>query len=231
MTVLEAVIEEALGTGPVASLLRRLKVLASRTGARDTLLTWVNRELDGYTSRADLPAYRGPFEIAPVGTFVSQTNMQDNIRVPKFGLPEDLHTGAELFDASLMEPVAALESRAAEPNGMSLTWPAEAVTILNHRIKANKTLIHPVFSCIGVSAVIPRARYAGALDGIRNAALDLALELEASAPQAGEPGAGESVNTEARDRIQIWYVNLVANGSNVALGTTDGSVTQGFSVP
>ncbi|MFI1241085.1 AbiTii domain-containing protein [Nocardia salmonicida] len=224
-TVLEALIEEAQGSGAVAPLLRKLKVLATRTGARDTLLPLVNRELDGYTSRVDLPAYRGPFETAPVGSFVSIGSKSEGIRVPKFGLPEDFVTGTELFEVYLMESVATLESRAAESAGMSYTWPAEAVTVLNIQIKAKKTLIRSEYSCLGVSAVIPRALYIAALDRIRNIALDLALDLEAIAPQAGEPGADESVNAEALQHINHWYVNVVATGSNVSF-ETDGAVTQ-----
>jgi len=74
-----------------------------------------------------------------------------------------------------------------------------------------------------------QAVFVGILDQVRNIALDLALELEEVAPQAGEPGAGDVVNTEARELIQHHFhiEGMVVSGSNITFGG-EGSIAQGI---
>src|SRR5437763_12373438 len=68
MTLLSELVDGASGTAPVASLLRKVKVLAARLGV-DQLDEWVEHELMGYPDDAALPSYRGPFRTEVLGHF------------------------------------------------------------------------------------------------------------------------------------------------------------------
>ncbi|MEV0462961.1 hypothetical protein AB0I30_17120 [Nocardia tengchongensis] len=225
MTLLETVIEEAQGTGSVPSLLRRMKTLAIRIGARDTLLPWVDRELRGYGEGDPLPSYRGPFNVAPVGNFFGMGGVQlTGHPVSRTGFSEA--AAASLFTRRLYGSVAEVES-CAQNKLLHFNWPGEAVSHYNSLIKNGKTNLASHFACLGVKYRIPQAIYVDILDQVRNLALDLALELEAVAPQAGEPAAGDEINTEARHVIeQHWHIGVMSvSDSNLTFGSS-GAVAQ-----
>ncbi|MGW0358523.1 AbiTii domain-containing protein [Nocardia nova] len=225
MTLLETVIEEAQGTGSVPSLLRRMKTLAVRTGARDTLLPWVDRELRGYTPDDPFPKYRGPFDVSPVGNFVGMGGVQLNGHtVSRSGFSDSAATS--LFTCRLYGSVAEVEA-CSQSKTLHFNWPGEAVGYYNSLIRNSKTGLASHFACLGVTYRIPRAIYIDILDQVRNLALDLALELEAVAPQAGEPSAGDNTNTEARHVIeQHWHIETMSvSDSNLTFGSS-GAVAQ-----
>lgn len=226
MTLLQTVIEEAQGTGPVPPLLRRLKVLATRTGARSTLLAWTNSELGGYRDEhGPLPPYRGPYPIAPLGNYIGigWTELTGH-RVAPTGFPEAL--AEALFSMNFTEPIAELEA-AAEEDRTNFSWPAEAVNYYNGLIAQGKSGLASHFRCLGVKYTMPRSRYVGILDQVRNLALDLALELDEVVPKAGEPDADEAVNREARQVIEQHFhiEGMSVSHSNLTF-VGEGPVTQ-----
>jgi hypothetical protein len=75
MTLLDDVIAGATGDTRIASLLRQVKILASRTGA-DPLEDWIAHELDGYPEDAELPSYQGPFLVPVLGHFIGPFQRQ-----------------------------------------------------------------------------------------------------------------------------------------------------------
>jgi hypothetical protein len=219
MTLLQVVIDEAQGTGSVPTLLRRLKVLATRTGARDTLLPWVNNELTGYPSEDDvLPSYRGPFPVAPEGDYVGMgaTSLTGH-PVARTGFAEK--AAEVLFTQSFFQPIAEIEAAAAEKR-IFFSWPAEAVAYYNSLISAGKAGVASHWGCLQVKYTVAPTLFIGILDQVRTLTLDLALELEQATPQAGEPHVADEINSEARQVIEqtFHFHGLTVTGTNLTIG-------------
>lgn len=109
MSLLDEIIHGASeDSQSVATLLRRVKVLASRLDAV-SLDEWVGHELAGYPDTESLPAYRGPFPAEVLGTFAGPFN--SSIRaapVPSVGFPADMREGW-MFKVAFTEPISELE--------------------------------------------------------------------------------------------------------------------------
>lgn len=226
MTLIAKVIDNAMASdSSVSSLLRQLKVLAVRTGARDTLLPWVDRELTGYSDGDEVPGYRGPFQVRPLGNHVGPWNQQmTNMQVKRSSFDEQVQD-SPLFHVVLYDSVAELQA-CADSKSMRFAWPPEAVAVYNYLIRAGKTSIGKEFVCYDVTYTVNKSVYIGVLDQVRTAVLDLALELETVVPQAGEPDASEATKREAAEVIeQVFNIQMTVNSSNVAIGS-DGEIAQ-----
>ncbi|MEU4429576.1 hypothetical protein AB0H60_06740 [Nocardia rhamnosiphila] len=218
MTLLQDVINDTQGTGPVAGLLRKLKVLATRTGAPE-MLQWVNQELNGYPRNSPVPTYRGPFTTMPRAQFIGPAGFSvKNHVVRRSVFPEEAQS-SYLFEMKLPHPVAEVESFAASEDETSFGWPAEALAMYNYLIEQGKGDVDPMLRCVGVRYSVPDHVFVGILDQIRNKALDLALELEAVAPDAGEPDASDDTKREARQVIVNYnFLGTDMSGANNAFG-------------
>jgi hypothetical protein len=81
-TLLGEIIDGTSGTSSVPTLLRKLKVLAARTGSHK-LAEWVTHELDGYPNADEVPVYRGPMETIVLGCVVGFAgNQAKNVPIP-----------------------------------------------------------------------------------------------------------------------------------------------------
>ncbi|MFI8977148.1 hypothetical protein ACIGO9_29995 [Nocardia asteroides] len=215
MALLQQIIEDASGTGSVPGVLRRLKVVAKRIGAENTLLPWVIRELEGYSAEDTVPTYRSPVRLQPYGIFTT------GVRLPlrRDALPENWRTPAQ-FEFPRTHPLAVIEGLAVD-GGASIAWSGEVVAVLNGRIERGEAGLNPILNCIGVTALLNRHAFDTVLDAVRNRALDLALELESVAPDVGEVGVPEEVNEEARSVTTNIFLGASFAGSNNAFGSTD----------
>jgi hypothetical protein len=206
------VIEGAAGDAAVATLLRKLKIVASRSGA-GRLADWVERELNGYTDDTDLPRYRGPFAVSVLGDFLGpfQSEMR-NVQIPMLTFPEEMRKGS-LFWHYILSPLAEVEAIAAKQDAITTAWSGDAIMYYNHGISAGE--IRPVLQSGFVLAAAKRpisaTLYIGAVDGVRNRVLDLALALEQEAPEAGQPGAGDDVNRKVAQVVNNFNFNGPAN--------------------
>ena len=118
MTLLDEVIQGASGTTPVAVLLRQVKVLSARTQTAE-LAAWVNHELNGYRADVDVPNYRGPFTILPLGHFVGPYGTEaKNVQIPPSTFPANLRDGS-LFNVIFDQSIVQLEEWANSEHAIS----------------------------------------------------------------------------------------------------------------
>jgi hypothetical protein len=215
VTLLDDIVAGATGDAPVASLLRQLKVLASRTGA-GKLAEWVDRELDGYDGAEGFPTYRGPFAVAALGQFVGPFGRElKNFAIPPTTFPDEGMRAGSLFNYYAVQPIAEIERLAAD-GGARLAWSADVVRYYNWAIERGEVsrIVVDDMVLASVTQAIPPQTFIGIVDAVRTRVLDLALELERTVPDAGQRDAGPETN----DRASRFINNYNFYGSaNVAI--------------
>lgn len=215
MTLLDEVIQGASGDASIATLLRQVKVLSSRTQTAN-LAGWVDQELNGYRSSNDVPTYRGPFPLAPLGHFVGPFQSEiRNVQLPPSTFPATLRDG-QLFNVIFDEPVAQIETWAKE-DFTSLSWPADAPRMYNHLISTGEVspVVRTDMVLADVRCPVAGTTFIGILNAVRNKILDLALELERVAPMAGQP----NLPSEQQEPASAVINNHFHGSSNVAIGS------------
>lgn len=227
MTLIQEIIDGASGTDtPVSSLLRKVKVLASRTGTASSLGAWVDQELSGYNSVDDVPAYRGPHAVLVLGDFfgVMGSGIR-NFQIPPSTFPADMREG--LFDVRFTQSAAELEELAKQ-DVIQLSWPPDGVLLYNRGVELGviQRIVRDDMLLAQVVRPVDRSVVLGVLDAVRNRILDLALELEAVAPEAGTQGATEQVKQAAQQVVNNY--NFHGAGSNIAIGSSNFTQTIGL---
>lgn len=213
--MLNDVIQGASGDTAVAMLLRQVKILSARTEA-GALAAWVSHELDGYSGETELPEYRGPFWVLPLGHFVGGFGSEArNVQIPPSTFPEEGRDGP-LFRASFSEPIAELEEWTRREY-TTFSWSPDAVRLYNHMTSTGEVarVVQPDMVLVEVHYTVPSSTFLGVLDAVRNKVLDLALELERVAPLAGQPDAPLNQLAPAAAVIE----NHFHGASNVAIGS------------
>lgn len=186
VTLLDEVIDGASGTAPVAQLLRQVKVLASRTGTPQ-LETWVDHELVGYPDDVDVPTYRGPFVVRPLGHFVGPYGMEArNVEIPPSTFPAKYRNGL-LFKRIFDEPIATIEQMAVQ-EFTNFGWPPDSVRLYQFLVQKGEIsrVVNDALVLAEVRYTVPAATFVAISDAVRTKILDLALELERVAPMAGQ---------------------------------------------
>jgi AbiTii len=228
MTLLAEIVNDATSGTPVATLLRKLTVVATRIGT-PRLATWVQHELSGYPSGEPLPSYRGPFQSPVIGYFTGgfgplmlsiQANSPQLARSP-------------LFFLELRQSVAEIE-RLSQLGQVDFAWSPDALAFFN--APENRNLIRittptvpspsmPYFDftwtaviLAHVSRPVSRETFLNVVEGVRNRALELALGLEEVAPQAGQADAGPETRRQAQLLVNNYFFNA---SSNVAISSSD----------
>lgn len=214
MTPLGELIEGASGDQvPVATLLRKVKVVAARLGTVQ-LEEWVGHELNGYPPEAQLPDYRKAIETPVHGNFGGPFGSgYQNAPIPSIGFPEEFRNG-RLFHHEFREPIAELERLATLPDTLRSEWPADFVAYTNQLIRRGEVHLYPGMGLQQAFQLISPHHLRAIVDKVRTRILDLALSLEAIAPQAGEPGA------PATDPVQLAQVVMNVFGGNVAVASS-----------
>jgi hypothetical protein len=226
VTLLGEIVDGASGDVPVATLLRRLLIVAARTET-GRLAEWVRFELDGYPDADRLPPYRGPFSPEVVGHFMGVAGSELNgIQIPPSSFPADMRDSV-LFRLWLLNPIAEIEEMAAK-DFVEIAWPADAVRFYNYGVHTGsiQRIVRDDMALAVAKRPIPRQIFIGVMDAVRTRVLDLALELEKVAPAAGQPDAPVEAKGEAANVINTY--NFYAS-SNVAIASRD--VTQKTGLP
>lgn len=192
---------------PLASLLRKCKVLAARLG-NEEFKSWIDNELNGYKSKEDLPEYR-VLTVNSKGHFSGpfQSGLR-NADIPMSCMPEKFRES--LSHSYMMSPVAALESLVNGNDSGTLTepWNPDIVAHFGGNIYED-------MNCMQAWKVIPTSALVAALDTIRTRVLNFVLEIEAEAPEAGEAPANSS--PVPQDRVQqIFNTYITGNVQNLA---------------
>lgn len=222
MTLLDDIVSGASGTAAVSTLLRQLKVLASRT-ATDRLDAWVTSELTGYPDAMALPPYRGPFDVVALGHFVGSFQSEArNVQIAPSTFPADMREGS-LFKLWLLAPVAELEQMASG-DFVQLAWPPDAVRYYNYGVQQGtiQRVVREDMVLVSVVRPVPVHVFVGALDAVRTKILELALELEQVVPTAGQLDASADVRGQAAQIINTYNFNA---SSNVAINSSGISQT------
>lgn len=174
-----------------------------------------------------MPLYRGPLPAMVLGHFVGPFGSEmKNVPIPPMTFPEDLRNGP-LFQLWITNPVAEIEKWATQ-DSISTHWSGDALQYYNYGV-ANER-IRPVVmeGMVLASAHRPIASgvFISVLDQVRNRILDLALEIEKVAPDAGQPDP-DPVDKNLTSGVVRTY-NFYGQ-SNVAIESRD--VTQNIGLP
>lgn len=227
MTPLDALIDGASGDEIRAStLLRQVKVLASRMGVQD-LEAWVDHELRGYPDDAELPDYRGPFGAQVLGSFNGPFGSSiSNAPIPSSVFPKELRDG-HLFRLSFREPLAQIEelARSSSEKPLHAPWPANMIAYTNLLVHRGEiTGLYDGMGLVQADRIVGVQQFTGMVDAVRTRVLELALALERVAPDAGE--------RDAPRPDQQTIQNIVTNvygGANIAVASTN--VEQSITLP
>jgi hypothetical protein len=185
MSSLEEIVAGASGDEPVPTLLRKLRVVAVRTGAYP-LDKWASYELEGYPSAETVPTYRGPFAASVRGQFLGAFGRSlENVAIPPSTLPEP--TRDALFTVRMAGPIAAIQSWDTATD-IPFPWPADTVRYYNVGLKQGlfQRVVTDDFYLAAGGRYLAGGVVVGLLDSVRTRILDLALNLGQAAPDAGE---------------------------------------------
>ncbi|OJV31635.1 MAG: hypothetical protein BGO24_05525 [Sphingomonas sp. 67-36] len=192
---------DALDQGSsVSALLRKVKVAAVKLALGDAL-EWVQRELDGYKDKDDLPDYRTT-RGNPVGWN------------PYHGWQPMLFADERISDmitqVSLFEPVGSFEAILKESSSGTLLKPLPAGLVAQ---------MNNMFGWDIPKAALefPRGSIVNVVEQVRNLVLDWSLELA----RAGINGEGMAFTMEERKR---------AAGSQIHIGQLNGSFSTGDAI-
>ncbi len=209
----------------ISVVLRKCKILAARLGNEEFKL-WVEHELNGYTSKEDLPEYR-VLHVQSRGHFsgMFQSSMKNAV-IPPSTIPKEFHY---LINTEyLMQPISFYASLTADARGnrenLMSSWPADLIAAMQSKIYEDMSLLD-------AWKVIPNGAIAALLDTVRNRILSFVLEIEAEEPNAGEappntkPIADERVSQVFNTYIQGNVTSLVA-GSQITTQTIEITIVQ-----
>ena len=184
MTKLDEIIDAATGeTVSAASLLRMVKVVAARLET-EQLADWVDRELGGYATDDDLPAYRGPFPAHVMGVFVGSCNSTMTRAVPSRAMPAGLR-GGFAYKVAFHQAISELEPLSQSEQALQNPWDANIVARVNHLIDEGNVTLVPMHHLATAYKVVTPHEIRAVVDGVRTRVLNLALDLEKIAPDAG----------------------------------------------
>lgn len=139
MSQLTKLIDAASGEESIATVVRKLYVLARRAGAAD-LEAWAVKELNGYEASDPLPTYRGPIPVNPLGLFIDGFGGKiKNVAMPSMHVPEEVRE--RLYTVRLYEPLVALEVMASEDR--RVRWDANWVLGFNQLVAAGLAQQNP----------------------------------------------------------------------------------------
>ncbi|HEU5475825.1 MAG TPA: hypothetical protein VFV67_34750 [Actinophytocola sp.] len=219
MTLLDEIIESASGDDvPVSSLLRKVKVLASRIGTGD-LAKWVEHELVGYSNSDELPSYRGPFEAEVLGHFSGPMGSGlNNAPIPPSAFPENLREGY-LFKVAFPQPIAELQElgKAKSADNLGSPWPADAISMTNYMLQQGRIKLYPYMGLMQATRRVSPQQLSAIIDTVRSRVLDLALTLEGVSPGVGERGTSKIDTATAQTIIN----NIYGGSNNVAIQSSD----------
>ncbi len=179
------------GTSDLATVLRKLLVVASRLG-NELVKNWAERELDGYPESSQLPDYRILHGLESLGIFMGAMGYQlRNVQISLSGLPEAVRQGYS--DPEVRQGIRSIAEmiRSEQEGTVSWAWPVEACQVFDLTGYREDLRLMQAWISVPVAALI------GLLDTIRNKALNFALEMERQlAPESeSETSSDQSGNT------------------------------------
>ncbi|MEV8182798.1 hypothetical protein [Specibacter sp. NPDC078692] len=219
MSQITKIVDDAVdGDVPLSTLLRRIKVVASRIEAPE-VVKWVDLEILGYPLDADLPLYRSG-KMMPVKSNWSGVMGRSISDAPlsAIGLPEDF-TRVHFYGL-LRQPVSELEMFANSDRDPVWNWDPWAVAAYQNYLDTGVGGTgFEMMNLMSAQTVYPRTFIAGVLDAIRNAVLDLALGLESVGDNVGEPNGPTIDDKAVSNVVNNFHITVNGDGANVAAGS------------
>lgn len=202
MSLLQAIQAAAIDPKTnITDLLRMCMILAARL-KNEELRKWVQQELNGYKSSADLPAYR-IVKSGSFGTFTDGYSTWKNMQISSFQVPEEFH---KYIDTNyFLSPIEALSFMVEHPEGDSIkfAWEKTVAFIVG---KYN----FPDCECLGAYRSVPVSYVAAIIDTVKTRILEFALEIEKEDPNIGE-NSGEALHITPERVRNIFHTTIMAN--------------------
>jgi len=222
----EGATEDSVSLG---SLLRKVKLLASRIGVKEIGL-WAERELSGYECIETLPPYRGQFNARVFGDAMGPFGSGlRNFPIPPLALSEEYRDGL-LFKLHFLQGVAELESLAAAKETLRSPWSPDTVMGFPILTEGGIVKIDPTMNWVQIWREVPYPTVVGVLDAIRNRLLDFTMQIGEE-----EPSAEREQRITDPERVEraatIFNTIVYADSANVALGNRDVNQTQELPTP
>jgi hypothetical protein len=217
MTLLDDIISGATDDSvSTSNLLRKVQIVAHRLRAGE-ITAWVQNELNGYDVSDSLPVTRRD-KFTPVsGTWAGYAGSSANLTLSPGNIPEDMATW--LFKVDVRQSVAELEDLAALPEDPGSAWDPMEVVAYNGWVADGLAPGLQMMSLIAARKVLTRAMIRGIIDSARNTALDFALELQSTSPDAGEQNGPTVADAPIAAAVYNITNNITGHGTNVAAGS------------
>ncbi|HEX4203991.1 MAG TPA: hypothetical protein VHZ51_07290 [Ktedonobacteraceae bacterium] len=213
----------------LGSLLRKVKLLASRMGVRE-IGEWAERELSGYDSTEGLPPYRGPFNTIVLGNAMGPFGRElRNFPIPPMALSEKFRD-EHLFKLDFLQGVAELESLVAAKQTVRVPWDADVVMMFSILAEGGTVKIDPSMAFIQIWKEVPHTTIVGVLDAVRNRLLDFTMQIGEEEPSAEDE---QRITDPKRvKRTANVFNNIIyAASANIAIGNRDVTQTQELPEP
>ena len=214
MTLLQEIQQLAVDSSvDLDSILRKCLILASRLRQKE-LKTWVRSELDGYSSD-NLPDYR-TFSSFAQGHFSGAFGRQvKNANIPETHIPKELR---DILQIKVTQSVSEIQDMIADATEGRLMkpWPASLYTLFDG-------IVFEDMSLLSAWTVIPKNKFVGVLNTVRNRILSFALEMEEEYPEAGETDDSKPLPEEKITKL--FTTNIYGTIGNFAAGSTVGTMS------
>lgn len=211
-TALDAVIDGASDSSVrITDLLRRTITIAHRLGAPE-LQAWARRELSGYADRdgTELPVYRREQVMHAQAVLTGPMGASATMNWTILEAPEKWIE--DLFRVEFRQPVAELISMLEQEGEMGRPWPAAAMARWSSLAAEGKAVTIAMMALYSVKTVVQRQSIEAVLDAVRTELLQLALDLQSVAQDAGEAG-GTTVDDPHVAAVVNQFFNNIHGGS------------------
>jgi hypothetical protein len=209
--LLDKIIELATDIKQPPSVLLRQCILLAYELKNESLKTWANEELKGYTDPKKVPEYRimnaGAKGMFSAGYLFPQITRP----IPALSMDEGHRRAAETV--RLTEPVSAYEEHAkSEGHTLSYEWDANLVNYYQEAFISGHAMTN-------AWQEIPKSAITGMLDTIRTRVLNMALEIR---NEIGESDADlKKVKTDSAeaDKVNHIVINQIYGGTVFMAGS------------
>lgn len=193
---------------PLSGIMRKAKVLASML-KNEELKTWVDNELNGYSSQDDIPEYRQStnesygYFAGPFGSALK------NFPIPTVNLPKKIQ---KIFEKTYhAQGIRGLESVLENDSpSFNVPWPADIIPFIQDKIYAR-------YNCVSAWRVIGRSQIEQIIDTVRNKLLNFVIELMEKYPDIIEKE--EAIADIPKDQItSVVTTNIFGSHNVIASG-------------
>lgn len=216
MTLLDDIISGATDDAvSTSNLLRKVQVVAHRLGATE-ITAWVQNELNGYEVADALPITRKQITTPVSGTWAGYAGRGATLNLSSGNIPEDMANW--LFKVDVRQSIAELEDLAALSEDPGSAWDPMEVVAYNGWIEQGLAPGVSMMNLLSARKVLTRAVIRGIVNSARNTALDFALQLQTTNPDAGEQNGPTVADAPIAAAVYNITNNITGHGTNVAAG-------------